>query len=446
MRNRLLTAFFSLGAAVGSQLAQADDLVDIYRLAQQKDPQILQAKANRDAAFEAINEQRATLLPQLNLGASWDYTKTNKDDLNTNNTLGASVGLSQAIYRQSNWLNLSQAEKVASQSDVFYALQQQDLILRTTNAYFAVLSAQDNLDFVRANKRAVERQLEQTKQRFEVGLTAITDVHEAQAEFDRVVADEIAAENTLSNSYEALRELTGVEHRQLSVLNTERFSASGVGKQVDPWFNTAIDKNLSLHIARIGKEIAQTNIELAQSGHLPTLDLRAGIGASNTDYDNENLHPDTGTLSSGNIGLQFNLPLYTGGAITSQVKQAQHAYVVASEDLESTYRGVQTSVRSSFNNINASIGSIRAFQQTVVSAESALKATEAGFEVGTRTIVDVLDATRNLYSAKQQLSTARYLYILNHLNLLQAAGTLSDTDVETINEGLQPAELAPAVE
>ncbi|WP_043157005.1 outer membrane channel protein TolC [Aeromonas diversa] len=434
MKRTLLSVLVMLGV---STAAHAENLIDIYQQAQVKDPQLLESKAKRDAAFEKINESRAALLPQINLAGTADYQNTT-NDMATRTQLGAQLSLDQSIYRRSNWVNLSLTEKGATQSDVSYNLEQQGLMLRTSQAYFTVLKAQDTLEFVRANKAAVERQLEQTQQRFEVGLTAITDVNEAQAELDQALADEIQAENTLANSYETLRELTGVDYRSLDVLNTERFSPVKSPLNSDQWLETALDKNLALHSARIGKDIAKEQIDLAKTGHEPTLDLGAGLGTSNSDYKIDN-SPQDGTMDQASVGLTLKLPLYSGGATTSRVKQAQHAYVAASELLEKNFRSVQSTVRSSYNNVNSSIGAVRAYAQYVVSAESSLKATEAGYEVGTRTIVDVLDSTRKLYQAKQKLSEARYNYILSILQLKQAAGTLQEQDLVEVNQGLMPA-------
>ena len=436
MNRTLLSVMVLLGLSAS---AQAENLLDIYTQAQQKDTQLRESKAVRDQAFEKINESRAALLPQINLGAGLNYLN-NKNDTQTNSNATGSLSLDQSVYRRSNWVNLDLTEKSATQSDVAYNLTVQQLMVRTSQAYFNVLKAQDTLEFVRANKAAVERQLEQTQQRFEVGLTAITDVHEAEASRDQALADEISAENTLDNSYEVLRELTGVDHRNLDVLNTERFTPQKTAFGSDKWLELALDKNLELHSARIGKDIAKEQIDLAKTGHEPTLDLGAGLNTGYYDYKDEIRNSD-GNDNQANVGLTFKLPLYTGGATTSQVKQAQYNYVAASEQLERSFRSVQSSVRSSYNNVNASIGSVRAYTQSVISAESALKATEAGYEVGTRTIVDVLDSTRKLYDAKQKLSEARYNYILSILNLKQAAGVLEQKDIEDINQGLM---LAPA--
>lgn len=432
MKKSLLSTLVLLVAA---GTAQAEDLLDIYQQATLNDPLVREAKANRDAAFEKINESRAPLLPQINLDAGTSYAKSDHDDKTTRSTANVGANLSQALYRRSNWVNLDITEKTAAQSEVAYKQTQQALILRATQAYFDVLKAEDTLSFVQANKEAVSRQLEQTRQRFEVGLSAMTDVHEAQAQYDQALADEIVAENQLNNSKEALRELTGMTYSRLLPLNTDIFSPQKPVNKADNWLDIALEQNLELHSQRILKDIANEQIGLAKTGHQPTLDLNAGLNNSYSDYKTTN--PNDGSTNEGTVGLTFSLPVYSGGATSSQVKQAQHNYVAASERLERSFRSVQSQVYSSFNDINGAIGSVRAFEQLVVSAESALNATEAGYEVGTRTIVDVLNATRQLYDAKQKLSEARYNYILSQLQLKQAAGNLNEQDLLDINAGLR---------
>ncbi len=380
------------------------------------------------------------MLPQINLTANYDINRGDRDTSGTgsssidNNTWGAAIGFTQELYQRSSWITLDTAEKTARQADSAYAAEQQALILRVATAYFEVLRAQDNLEFVRAEKAAVARQLEQTKQRFEVGLSAITDVHDAQAQYDGVLADEVLAENTLINNYEGLREITGQEHSNLSILDTDRFSASKSSESASALVEQAEQKNLSLLASRISQDVAKDNISLASSGHLPSLTLDGSYSLadqsnSSQDYDQDNL----------NLGLNLVVPLYTGGNTTSLTKQAEYNYVAASEDLEATYRSVVKDVRAFNNNITASIGALRAYEQSVVSAQSALEATEAGFDVGTRTIVDVLDSTRRLYDANKNLSDARYNYILSVLQLRQAVGTLSEQDIVDVNAGLKVA-------
>lgn len=419
-----------------SPLTQAESLLEIYHQAQDKDPQLQQAIAERNAAFEKINEADAAKLPQISLNASAGYLKSNRNNAYTSQTAGTGISLSQAIFRQSIWLNSDITNKQALASDVALNLQKQTLIYNTAQAYFSVLAAQDALEYAAANEKALQRQLDETQQRFDVGMTAITDVQEAKAAHDLAVANTIIAQNTLANSFESLRQLTGTEHRFLDMLNTDRFSTTPLALSSEQWLELAKNQNLSLNQVRISKDIAKQSIDLAKTGHLPTLDLKLGATSDYTDYKVNTSSKVDGTLNEGTIGLQFTLPLYSGGATSSQVKQAQYSYVAASENLEQTYRSVQADLFKNYNNVFASIGTVKAYQQSVISAESALTATEAGYQVGTRTIVDVLAATSNLYSAKQKLSDARFNYILNTLQLKLTAGTLTEQDLVDINQGL----------
>lgn len=412
--------------------AMADDLWQIYQLALSTDPTYLQAAADKETAFEAINESRATLLPQINLSADYSDVSSNRDARETDGTT-LSVGLNQEIYHHDSWISLGISEKVAHRSDLTFSLAKQQLMQRVTQAYFDVLSAIDDLEFIQAEKKAIGRQLEQTKQRFAVGLTAITDVHEAQAEYDRSVADEIVFQNTLTNSYEGLREITGKVHRDLKLLNTAKFSPSRPEPvSADAWEDISEAQSLSIAIDKVSLEVADESIELAQSGHYPTFDFFAQYNSSNMDND----LPGPDSYDDTIFGVQLNVPIYTGGATTSQVEQARSNYVAASEALVSTHRSTIRSTRNAYNTVGATISAIKAFEQTVISRQSALEATEAGFEVGTRTIVDVLDATRFLFEAKAQLSSARYAYVLSVIDLKIAAGTLTEQDIEDINTGL----------
>ncbi|MDD9175659.1 outer membrane channel protein TolC [Aliivibrio finisterrensis] len=425
-----------IGMALGSfsSLAAADDLAQVYNQAKENDPQLLRAAATKDAAFEAVNSSQSSLLPQINLTAGYNMTRSNYDS-NEQDVLNAGISLSQELYQRSSWVSLDISEKSARQADSAYAAEQQGVILRVAQAYFDVLRANDNLEFVRAEKAAVGRQLEQTKQRFDVGLSAITDVHDAQAQYDSVLANEVLTENQLVNSYEDLRVITGQGHTKLSVLDTERFSASPSAQSSDSLIDEAQQKNLSLLAARISADVAKDNISLASSGHMPSLTFDASYGYTDisgtnsprTDYDSNDLK----------AGINLVVPIYTGGNTSSLTSQAEFQYVAASQDLEATYRDVTKNVRAFNNNINASIGALKAYEQTVISAKSALEATEAGFDVGTRTIVDVLDSTRRLYDANRNLANARYDYILSVLQLKQAVGTLSEQDIMDINAGLK---------
>ncbi|MGS2719222.1 outer membrane channel protein TolC [Paraglaciecola aestuariivivens] len=449
MKKTFLSLLISMGLSTS---VFADDLYQVYQMAVEKDPTINRAKADRDAAFEGIPLSRAALLPQISGSVSYSDSTSESFNFETDSNgaptvgivdsdstnLGLDLSLSLSLYDRSNWLALSRAEKIAQQSDTSYALSKQDLIVRTTDAYLAILRAKDSLTFVQAEKRAIERQLEQTKQRFNVGLTAITDVHEAQANFDNTVAQEIIAENVVELRLEEMREITGKYHTNISVLNTENFSASRPTPEgVENWLKIAEQKNLDLMVRSLAKEIAKEDIALAKSGHLPTLSLRGSYGRDDTEINGNSNFP---ARDSSSISLNLSVPIYSGGSVSAQTAQARYRYVAASENLELTYRSTVRSVRAAYNDVLATTSTIRALEQAVVSADSALKATEAGFDVGTRTIVDVLNSTRNLFDARRNLASARYDFIRAILGLKRASGNLTEQDLMDINRGLVAAQ------
>ncbi|MGL5006158.1 MAG: outer membrane channel protein TolC [Plesiomonas sp.] len=424
-----------IGLSLGSMslAAQADSLLDIYQQAKVNDPVLRKASADRDGVVEQINQARATLLPQLTGAGTVTY---NRDASRFTKTHGSSaqVNLAQSLYDRSNWVKLTQAEKKGSQADVNYTAAQQDLIVRVTNAYFGVLRAQDDLTVILAEKKAVYRQLEQTKQRFDVGLVAITDMQDAQAQYDQVISSQITAQNTLDNNLENLREITGNLPSRINILDTKKFSTKKPLK-IDQLMKEADSKNLNLMVARLGQELARENIRLAESGHMPTLGLQGSMGFADNEVTNSNyMKSNHGSNSS--VSLNLAIPIYSGGGTSSKVKEAEYAFVSSSEDLERIYRGIQKSVRAAHNNIVASISSINANEQAVVSAKSALDATEAGYEVGTRTIVDVLNSTRALYNVNRQLANARYDYLINTLTLQGAVGQLSEKNIQMLNSAL----------
>jgi outer membrane protein len=457
-----------------SGTAFADDLAIVYQLAQANDPIINRAKAQKDVAYAGVSISRASLLPQITGSVSYIasssefFNREINDDggvisileisgESDTDTLSYGLNLSMSLYDHSSWLGMDRAELVAQQSDATLGATLQSLMLRTVNGYLAVLREKDNVVFVKAELKAIERQLEQTKQRFEVGLTAITDVHEAQANFDNTVARQIRAENLLELRLEELREITGKYHSNLSVLDTELFSPVQPSPiDVNSWLKKAEDQNLQLLAQRFSRDIAKEDIDIAKSGHYPTLSLSGSYGGSDREIEStgvaNNLTSGVATpfsnpnnpprLNNTSIGISLSVPIYQGGAVSAGSERARANYVVASENLELTYRQTVRLVRSSFNDVKASISTIRALEQSVVSAESALRATEAGFDVGTRTIVDVLNSTRNLFDARRNLADARYSFIAAIVSLKQAAGTLTEADLLDINRVLKPAPIA----
>ncbi|EJK89094.1 outer membrane channel protein [Klebsiella pneumoniae subsp. pneumoniae DSM 30104 = JCM 1662 = NBRC 14940] len=438
---KLLPILIGLSLTGFSAMSQAENLLQVYQQARISNPDLRKSAADRDAAFEKINEARSPLLPQLGLGADYTYTNGYRDSngINSNVTSG-SLQLTQVLFDMSKWRALTLQEKTAGIQDVTYQTDQQTLILNTATAYFKVLAAIDTLSYTEAQKQAIYRQLDQTTQRFNVGLVAITDVQNARSQYDAVLANEVTARNDLDNAVEELRQVTGNYYPELASLNVNGFKTNKP-QAVNALLKEAENRNLSLLQARLNQDLAREQIRQAQDGHLPTLSLSASSGISNTSYSGSKTHNNPqqyqdNDAGQNQIGLNFSLPLYQGGAVTSQVKQAQYNFVGASEQLESAHRSVVQTVRSSFNNVNASISSINAYKQAVVSAQSSLDAMEAGYSVGTRTIVDVLDATTTLYNAKQQLSNARYNYLINELNIKSALGTLNEQDLVALNNTL----------
>lgn len=421
--------------------AQAEDLLDIYNEAYQRDPVVLQAKAERDRAVAAIDEATAALLPQLSANGSFTYKRTNpagsnSEKFNTRTTAG-SIDLSQAIWRHSSWVNRDIATKTAARQEIIYANAQQELILRASTAYFSVLNAVDTVKFAKANQAALKRQLDEATRRFHVGLIAETDQLEAQAAYDQASAEVISAENVLINSYEEIRKLIGRQVTDLNELDAARFSPMPVTKSITEIIALAEKNNLSLQASIVSRDIAKDAVKLAMTGHEPTVNLMGSVGVADNDYSTTGPGLTEGRSTNAQVGIALNVPLYSGGAVSSQVEQAEHSYVAASEALELSHRTMISDANNNYNNVQAAISSVRAFQQTEKSAQSALDATQAGYEVGTRTISDVLTATQKLYSAKKSLSAARFNFIMSRLQLLYTQGALTMADIEAVNTGLK---------
>ncbi|MFC0179377.1 outer membrane channel protein TolC [Thorsellia kenyensis] len=436
-RLKLVTVCVALFTSTFSMQALSEDLLQVYKKAEATNPDLRRAQADRNSAFEKINEARSGLLPQLNAQASYTENRGLRDNKNSNSEIkSGSINLTQSLFDYSIWKGLSIQQKAANIEETNYQSAQQKLILDTATAYFNVLGAIDSLEFVEANRKAVFRQLEQTEQQFEVGLVAITDVQNAKAQYDSVVANLVNSSNQLENALEVLRQITGHHFDKLASLDVNTFKTARPDS-VDKLIENANNRNLSLLAARLQQELSRENIRLEQSGHLPTLTAQASSSVRDTSYSGSNrLRATDDNTGENSIGVTLNVPIFQGGRTWSRTEQAQYGYVSASEALEATARSVEQNVRSSRNNLNASISSINAFEQAVVSAQTSLDATEAGYQVGTRTIVDVLNATTTLFNAKQQLSNARYAYLINQLNLKSAQGLLQESDLAELNATL----------
>ena len=434
---KLFSLLVALNLPCFISFSQAENLLQVYQQARKSNPELRKSAAERDAAFEKINQARSPLLPQLGISSGYNYSHgfRGSKGVNSGSTSG-SLTVTQVLFDLSKWSTLTLQEKQASIQDVALQSSEQSLMLQTATAYFQVLRTIDALSTIEAQKKAVYRQLDQTTQRFNVGLVAITDVQNARANFDSVLASEVTASNNLDNALESLRQVSGKYYPELASLNIRHFITHSP-RAVSSLLQQAEEHNLTLFSARLSQDLAREQIKLAQTGHLPVIGLTASSGLTDTRYNGLQTgfrtpfdDNDTGQHQ---VGVSLTLPLYSGGATHSQVKQAQYNFVAASEQLESAYRSVVQTVRSSINNVSASASSVEAYKQVVVSAQSSLDATEAGYQAGTRTIVDVLTATTTLYDAKQKLSNARYDYLIHQLNIQSALGELSENDLLALN-------------
>jgi len=444
MNLKISSLALTLACSLAITSVQAEDLMDIYKEALQKDTQLNQAKANADAAHAGVSQATAALLPQIDVVGTLTKTRSNYieayEGRASNKNATAKATLSQAIWRHSSWVNRSIAEKTATLNDLAYADAQQNLILRVSTAYFNVLNAAEALQYQRANNQALKRQLDEAEKRLNVGLIAETDKLEAQAAYDLSTANVISAENNLINSYEQIRILTGntVTVNQLAELDTSKFDTPKVKETLDKLIKRAEENNIALQEAVVSRDIAKDNITLARTGHEPTLDLGASIQTGYTDYTNEN--KSAGWIDSNSwsksVGLTLNIPIYHGGETSAAVDKAIANYVAQSEALENSHRTLLQDVNNSFNDVNAAISKVTAYKNSVASAKSALDATVAGYDVGTRTMTDVLNATQNLYSAMQQSAQSRYDYILSRLTLMYTQGDLKVEHISQINNSL----------
>ncbi len=436
MRIKPIVTTCLIGSLITTSL-QAENLMDIYNLAQKNDPIFLASGALLEANLEDTNQSFSALLPTVtgSITNSYSKTSTGTADVLTSKveSVGNTLGLSlyQVIYDYSTWVAYDQAKKSAEQARVQYKVNEQELIIRVAETYLDILGAKDQLEFAAAEQKAIKQELEQTKQRYEVGLIAITDVHEAQARFDQSEADRIIAQNTLDNAHEALREITGRYHNNLDILNTDIPLISPEPARIDDWVQVARESNLSVISSNMTVYLAQQDIKRYFGGHYPSVSLSASYSDTTTDLSWVDVNSESYGLSG---SINVSIPIYSGGLTNSRVLESEALYKKATYDLESAMRSTIRTARSAYLGVNASISGIKALEQSVISQQSALEATQAGFEVGTRTIVDVLLSTRTLYSARSSLSSARYNYILAVLKLKQAAGILSSFDLQEINK------------
>lgn len=416
----------------------ANDLLDIYEYARNSDPQFKQVAASRLAVQEQRPQAFSQLLPNVSFRAD---TISNDQDIETSgfgaggdvsfNSHSYRLALTQPVFRRDRFVGLKQATSRIQQAEAELTAARQDLILRTTEAYFNVLAAEDTLSFAQAEKKSLSRQLEQAKQRFDVGLTAITDVQEAQAGFDRAFAEEIAAQNNVDNAREALREITGEYFSDLAALGKNMPLLRPDPDNINEWTDTALNQNLSVIAALHAVDTSRTEIKRQFAGHLPTLDIVASHG-----FDKSGGRFGAFESTTTTVGLELNVPIFQGGLVNSRVREANQRLEEQIQRLEQARRDAQRNTRQAFLGVISGISRVKALNQAVISSETALQATEAGFEVGTRTAVDVVAAERVTSQARRDLARARYDYLLDSMRLKLSAGTLSTDDINHINSWL----------
>lgn len=417
--------------------AHGETLQGIYEQARQNNHGFQAARANLDAGLENESIQRAALLPQVSGTVAWSETTTEDNNTGVSGDVrneSYSIALRQNLINFEAWnqyqLGGNQADVAQSQ----FRLEEQDLILRTANAYFNALKAVDNLSTAKAEEQALSHRLEQTKQRFEVGLTAITEVHEAQAVYDSATANRLEAEGSVAIAFEALEVLTGNRYNAISPLKNDFPVVPPEPVERAPWEELAEENNAELILAQYQREVADSAAKVAKSRHLPTLTGSISYGNERRNmYEAPAMDADTEGLT---VGLNLGVPIFAGGGISAGRRQAASQALSAKEIYLQTRRNVVQATRVSHLSVLTTAATVRARQQAITSSQSALEATQAGYDVGTRDLVDVLNAQSNLYAAQRNYYDALYNYILATLELKQAAGVLNAQDITALNEWL----------
>ncbi|HSN19531.1 MAG TPA: TolC family outer membrane protein [Usitatibacter sp.] len=433
-----------LAAALAAVLTAAalpalgEDLLGVYHDALTSDPVFQSARAQYQAAIEALPQARAGYLPLLSGTASAFRNNLNFErevpDL-TYNTTTYAVTLSQPVFRLQNWIAIGEAKQQVVQAEAGLALASQDLILRVAQAYFDVLLAQDNVALSGSQKVAISEQLAQAKRNFEVGTATIVDTLEAQARYDQANAKEIADRNDLEVKRRALLQLLGKEPEHLSPLKDPLVLAPPKPDDLEAWVKTAQDASFSVVSARAAAQIAREEVDRQKAGHLPTLDLTASY-SKGYNPAGSNAAIVGPRIDSSAVGLTLSIPFYSGGLIQSRVRQALANRERADQDLENTTRTVAQAVRQNYLNVTSGIAQVQALEQALASTQSQLDSTILGRDVGVRTSVDVLNAQQQVYQTRRDLQQARYNYVLNTLRLKAAAGQLAEIDVEDVNRAL----------
>jgi outer membrane protein len=439
---------------IAPQVSFADTLTDIYASALQNDPVLRAARANFNADRENKNIARGALLPQLSISGEYSQTEINDnsssvfiiDDqtldsvtaglIDTDET-SYGVSLSQAIFDMPAWYSFQGGKALSESARAQFSADQQSLIIRVSTAYLDVLRASDNRRTRDAEERAIQRQLEQTRERFEVGLLPVTDVHEAQAVFDDAAVNSLEARGALNIAFEGLEVLTGQSHKVLAGL-TEKFMATNP-EPLDnqQWVDFAIGNNFQLKVAKLGKDAAYNSAKAATAARLPKISGRANYFDSDSDGTRYN-SPFASQQDGHSIVISVTMPIWMGGSVDAQRRQAKQRSIASDEGYIVAKRNTVQAARSLHQLVLTNTARVKARKQSITSADSALQATQAGYEVGTRNIVDVLLAQRTVYQARRNYSNARYDYILSMMRLKEVAGQLSPDDIYQLNAWLDP--------
>jgi outer membrane protein len=456
MNSLLRPLSIAIALCIASSANQADTLADIYELSLENDAQLKRKEATYKANIENEEQAFSALLPSIMASGRYqeddfDATGFNQSTLTTDKsnldseTTSYDISLQQNLFDLSAWFSFKSGQETTKQATAQFAFDQQDVIVRVAEAYFDVLRALDNLEASKAEERATKRQLEQTQQRFDVGLIAITDVHEARAVYDTTVVQRLTDEGNLGTSYESLTVLTDQSHNNLWLLNKDFPVVDPDPVSRSEWVDFALQNNYALKAALYGMESARQNATAKKMEHAPKITGSYAYSDSDREGDldvegvpfpiNQDRETD-GT--SWNISL--TIPLYSGGRVSSQRRQAYEQYNEALQNKIETQRTVVRNARASHITVVTDVQRVKARQQTIVSTSSALDATQAGYEVGTRNIVDVLQAQRALFNAIRDYANSRYNYVLNLLKLKRAAGTLTPQDIYDINQWMVAAD------
>ena len=436
--NKLAAALTIL---LATPLGWADSLKEIYETALQNDPVLRAARATYHAGAENSALGRAALLPQIS--ASGTYSELDMDSTSNgisgdtdSDTTAFSLSLNQAIFDLPAWYKFQQSKTLSESAKAQFAADQQSLIIRVSDAYFNVLRTHDNLETRKAEERAIQRQLEQTRERFEVGLLPITDVHEAQAAYDDAVVNSLESRGALNIAFEQLQVLTGSAHNVLAGLS-EKYPAKHPDESDDQWADYSLANNFQLKVVQLGKDAAYENAKAVTMQRAPK--ITGSISYSDSDSDGLSFGIPLDRQQDGTtVGIAITMPIWLGGSLDASRRQANHRAVASEENYIAATRNTVQAARSLHQAVVTNSARVKARQQSITSAESALEATQAGYEVGTRNIVDVLVAQRTLYQARRNYANARYDYILSMMRLKEVAGQLSPDDIYELNAWLEP--------